>query len=213
MKWDYRIGRGAVRVLLKWGLGVKWSGAQNVPLTGSVIVASNHRGNLDPPLVGCGVPRELHFFAKRELFRVPVLGGLIRIFNSIPVRRGEIDRKSLSLAIDAVKLGGGLVIFPEGTRAKDVDFLPPKLGVGMIAARTGAPIVPVYIMGSGGGIRSLLRSAARIAPIRVVYGKPFSTDSVREAGDHSQHYRKITNHVMEQISGLKASLEKSRSRV
>ncbi len=207
MKWDYRVGRGLVRLILKWIVGVRWIRADAVPPAGSVIIASNHRGTLDPPLVGCGIHRELHFFAKAELFQVPVLGRLIRIFNSIPVRRGEVDRRSLSLSIDAVKSGGGLVLFPEGTRSKGKDFLPPKLGVGMIAVRTGAPIVPVYVSGTGGGFRSLFRSIIRTAPIRVVYGDPFDTHLIREAGDRLTQYQGIANEVMTRISGLRDGLE------
>lgn len=126
MKTDYRVGRAAARFLLKWVLGVQWVHADRVPSTGPILVTPNHRSYLDPPLVGCGLHRELHFFAKAELFEVPVLKQAIRVFNSIPVHRERPDRRSLSAAIRAVREGGGLVLFPEGTRAAPGAFLPPN---------------------------------------------------------------------------------------
>ena len=128
-------------------------------------------------MVSAGTNRELHFFGKAELFKIPGLGWLIRAVNAIPVRRGEADRKSLARAIAVVKGGGALVLFPEGTRSREKDFLPPKTGVGMLAARSGAVILPVYISGNQSA-GSFLRSALRIRRVRVLYGEPVAVDNL-----------------------------------
>lgn len=207
MRWGYRAGWLGARFVLRWILGVQWIDPERVPLAGAVIVAPNHRSYLDPPLVGCGIDRELHFFAKRELFRMPVVGALVRHFNSIPIRRGTADREGLRLSLAALSAGGGLVLFPEGTRAPAGRFLEPKTGIGMIAERTGAAIVPVYVSGTGGGFRSLLRSATRKAPIRVLYGDPIDVDLIRKAGDDPRRYELMAHEVMRHIRRLKSRLD------
>ncbi len=169
------------------------------------MVAPNHRSYLDPPLAGCGIERELHFFAKSELFAVPLLGSLIRAFNAIPVRRGRADRKSLALAVECVTAGGGLMLFPEGTRSKGEGFLAPKVGVAMIALRGAAPIVPVYLTTGGAG--RLWRSMLRMDPIRVVYGDPVTADELvpdTGAAERSARYTAIAEAIMARIEALGA---------
>jgi 1-acyl-sn-glycerol-3-phosphate acyltransferase len=207
VKPGYWAGWIAARFILKQVLGVRWTGVEKVPLQGSLILAPNHRSYLDPPIVGCGLRRELFFFAKAELFRIPVLGRVIRVFNSIPVKRGRADRASLATAIAAVRGGGGLVLFPEGTRSRGPGFLAPKLGVGLIRAQTGAPIIPVYISGCGGGRRRLLLSALRRQPIRVAYGDPISIEPGKEGGGHADEYQRIADQVMDELARLKERME------
>jgi len=211
VKADYRFGRGLARIILKWVLGVRWIGSEVVPMTGPLLVVPNHRSYLDPPLVGCGLTRELYFFAKAELFTIPLLGRAVRVFNSIPVKRGRADRRALSIAIESVRSGGALVLFPEGTRAPKGEFLPPKLGVGMIAARCRVPVYPVYISGTGEGIGRVLRSVLRVEPIRVLYGSPIDIDELeRQAGDdgdHAAQYERMAVVIMSVLARLKERLE------
>jgi 1-acyl-sn-glycerol-3-phosphate acyltransferase len=186
-------------------MGVNWIHPERVPMQGGFILAPNHRSYFDPPIAGCGFTRELHFFAKAELFDMPILGSLVREMNSIPVRRGEADRRSLAMAIAAVKEGGGLVLFPEGTRSKTDTFLEPKLGVGMIAARSGKPVVPVYIEGTQGNLAGTMLSAIlRRRRIRVIYGHPVMVTS--EASDRNSRYREMSEQVMAHIAGLRDEL-------
>jgi 1-acyl-sn-glycerol-3-phosphate acyltransferase len=123
-------------------------GREHVPPEGGLIVASNHVSFWDPPLVGTAAIRELHFLAKEELFRTPVLGPLIRSYNAIPIRRGVADLSGLTKAMEVLRAGRALLMFPEGTRARDGELKAAPPGVGMLAVATDARIVPACISGS-----------------------------------------------------------------
>jgi 1-acyl-sn-glycerol-3-phosphate acyltransferase len=123
-------------------------GREHVPRTGGLIVASNHISFYDPPLIGTAAVRELHFLAKEELFRSPVLGPLITYFNSIPIRRGMADLSGLHRAMEVLRAGHALIVFPEGSRMRDGELHPGRPGVGMLAVNTDALILPCFISGS-----------------------------------------------------------------
>jgi 1-acyl-sn-glycerol-3-phosphate acyltransferase len=197
----YWFGWFFCRSVFRWILGVRYVDWEKVPLEGALVVAPNHRSYLDPPLVGCGVPRELHFFAKAELFNVPLLGSVIRAYNALPVKRGEADRRALSISLEVVRQGGGLVVFPEGTRSRSADYLAPKLGTAMIAARGGARITPVFVATAGGG-STLVRSMLRIRRIEVRYGDPIDVPAA--GGAKGERYQALTDEVMRRIRALDA---------
>jgi len=123
-------------------------GLENIPRTGKVIFASNHRSDFDPPILGGFIPREVHFFAKEELFRNLLFGRFISYLNAFPVRRGQFDRESLSKCLEILKHDGALIFFPEGTRAPSDGFLKAKLGLGWVVCLSDSPVVPVYIHNS-----------------------------------------------------------------
>lgn len=122
-------------------------GAENIPDDGAVIIASNHVSNLDPLLLGAAVPRRLHFMAKEELFKNPILGWVCRTLGAFPVRRGASDRNAIKKAFDILRDGKMLAIFPEGTRSKDGVLRQLAPGTMLIAAKSDATLVPVAIKG------------------------------------------------------------------
>jgi len=132
-------------------------GRESIPSTGGLIIASNHVSFWDPPLVGAAILREAHFLAKEELFSTPLLGPLIRSVNAIPIRRGMADLSGMSRAIAAMKAGGALLMFPEGSRMRDGELHPARPGVGMMAVHADVPILPCFISGSSRPSRWLLR--------------------------------------------------------
>jgi 1-acyl-sn-glycerol-3-phosphate acyltransferase len=123
-------------------------GRENVPARGGVILASNHTSYADPPLVGTACPRRVFFMAKQELFRMPLLGWLIPRVHSFPVRRGKGDRRALREAVRLLNRGEVVLIFPEGTRSPNGRLQPPELGAAMVALMSGAPVVPMALIGS-----------------------------------------------------------------
>jgi 1-acyl-sn-glycerol-3-phosphate acyltransferase len=122
--------------------------ANNIPDKGPFILACNHISLVDPPLVGSTIVRPLHFMAKKELFRSRLFGWVIRNTNAHPINRRGFDRRAINTACEILKAGCGLLVFPEGTRALKGDFLPPRPGIGLIAIRSEAPVVPAYFNGS-----------------------------------------------------------------
>ncbi|MCL6442700.1 MAG: 1-acyl-sn-glycerol-3-phosphate acyltransferase [Alicyclobacillus sp.] len=131
------------RSLYRWRV----IGADHIPAHGSVVLASNHIHNFDPPLIGACTYRFVYFMAKEELFRIPGVGRFLRSLGAFPVKRGMGDRTAVREAIRIPSEGGCLVIFPEGHRGRDGVLQPGKPGVAFIARKAGAPIVPVAIIG------------------------------------------------------------------
>ncbi|NMB45696.1 MAG: 1-acyl-sn-glycerol-3-phosphate acyltransferase [Firmicutes bacterium] len=137
----------ALRLLVPLIFRVRIEGNLHIPREGAVVLAANHRSLWDPVFVTLASRRPVHFMAKEELFRVPVLGFLLPYLNAFPVRRGQSDRKAIRQALSVLNDGSVLGIFVEGTRNKDQtsNVLPLKHGAAMLASRSEASIVPVAI--------------------------------------------------------------------
>ena len=120
-------------------------GADRVPREGRLLLASNHLSVLDPALIGAVLPRELDYMAKTELFRIPGFGALIRRLNAHPVDRSGSDSAALRLALRLLGDGRAVLVFPEGTRGSEGHLQAARAGAGMLAALSGAPVVPVYV--------------------------------------------------------------------
>lgn len=141
----YRIARAILRAVFRIVFRWEVAGSENVPMTGPVLIASNHISLLDPPVIGCAISRKIHFMAKAELFRYPVLGSLFRYFGAFPVRRGMADRNAIRKALDLLKQGEVIGIFPEGTRNRTGEAIAPHHGVALLAIKANASIVPAAI--------------------------------------------------------------------
>lgn len=158
--------------------GLKGVGAENVPREGAVILAPVHLSHLDPPAVACTCHRRLNFMAKQELFKVPILGPLIRSLGAFPVKRGEGDTEAIRHTMAELEKGHVVLVFPEGTRGDGVHIQAINKGVTMIARRSGALVVPVGIVGTH---RVLPKGASKPKrhPITILFGKPFRYDDVQ----------------------------------
>jgi 1-acyl-sn-glycerol-3-phosphate acyltransferase len=199
---------GVFRVATGWEV----SGRDRVPRSGGLIVASNHISFWDPPLVGSALPRECHFLAKEELFNTPVLGPLIRSYNAIPIRRGMADLSGMSRAIDVLRDGEALLMFPEGSRMRDGELHPARPGVGMMAVSADVPILPCFISGSSHPRGWWLRRPR----VRISFGtcRPWRELAGAE-GDLTPGralYQRIGDTVMREIAGLRTGQKKTASR-
>ena len=166
--WTARVFLGAA-ILVYFSL--ERTGRKNVPKKGPVILAANHRSVLDPFLIGCCLRRPVYFVAKRELFDKRWQGWLLNRLGAFPIKRGEADEESMATARGVLERGGALVIFPEGTRHRKGPLARPKRGVGRLALETGAPVVPIAILGS-----ERARRGWRIRPVwvRIRCGRPLT---------------------------------------
>ncbi len=133
-------------------------------ISGGLIVASNHRSFLDPFAIGGALPwrRPMNYVAKVELFERRWQGWLLSRLGAFPICRGESDEESVETARQVVERGGAVCIFPEGTRIRRGTLASPKRGVGHLALRTGAPVLPVAVFGT-----EHVRRGWRIRPRRV----------------------------------------------
>ncbi len=158
----YEISKRMVWLVLRLLCGFRVDGGQHEPSSGPLLIVSNHVSDLDPLVVGTALRRRVHFMAKVELFRPPLLRWWISACGGFPVRRGEADRQAFRTARTILDQGGALVMFPEGTRASSLhDLRPPEPGAALLALRTGAAILPVAVIGTD---RVLPRGARR--PVR-----------------------------------------------
>ena len=127
----------------------QYIGRENVPKTGSLIIASNHRNSYDPGLIAAARVRKIHYMAKLELFNLNKLASwMLRHLNAFPISRGTGDQRSLNYAIRLVEEGKVLGIFPEGTRSKDGEIHRFKAGAFTLAKEAGAEILPVVLDGT-----------------------------------------------------------------
>jgi len=194
----YYIGEQLTLLLTKFVYRIKVFGQENIPNERGFILASNHISYFDPPIVGAWTKREVFFMAKKELFSNPLSRWLFRNTNCLPVKRGVFDRKAIELFVNKVREGHVTVIFPEGTRTKTGDFLPPKLGIGMIAKQLNCPIIPAYIHGSN----RLGACFFNRAKLSMRYGKPLEPGWTDQFQANKEGYSAIAHEVMGRIKAL-----------
>lgn len=146
---------------------IRLEGAEHIPAAGAVVLIANHIHAFDPIVVGVAMERPVHFLAKKELFK----GNLIRWFfiklRCIPVDRDNTDRSALRRAVEVLKNGGVLGVFPEGTRSLDNEMLPFKSGGSYIASQAPCMILPMAVTGT----ERLLHY--RQKPVTLKIGEPF----------------------------------------
>ncbi len=191
----YWIGYYLVKILSFIFCPLKIYGRENVPAQGSLVLASNHQSNLDPLLIAISLRRKIHFMTKDSLFRNKILGFILRKGNAFPVRRDSADIRSLREAIRRVKNGGGLLIFPQGTRQLE-PVLQGQQGIGFLVVKTQVPVIPVWVSDSEKvmppGSKWLKRHA-----VSVTFGQPKYYSG--------QEYEEIVDRVMKDILVLRNS--------
>ena len=169
----YKIVRAILNFLFFVLLRLHVEGRENVPQTGAIIVAPNHKSDWDPPLIGVAFnTRIIHYMAKEELFKNPFLGWLIRQFGTFPVKRGTVDRTAIRQALRELKAGNPLGIFPEGTRIRREGLGRFHSGMASLALMTGTPVVPVAVIGSRW-------MPHKKGPLAVLIGKPVEVKKQR----------------------------------
>lgn len=165
----YRFAYSFIPTLLRLLFRIKIEGAENIPSAGPVVIASNHRSNLDPFFLGVSSPRQIHFMAKAELWKVSALGRLISAAGSFPVSRGAADRQAVRNALSILGQGAVLGLFPEGHRHRDGNLGTINPGVTLFSLREGVVTIPVIMEGTERVIRHGL---PRLPRVRVTFGAP-----------------------------------------
>jgi len=157
-------------------------GLEHVPMEGPLVVASNHGSHLDPPLLGHALGRPVAFMAKAELFAIPLLGAVIRACGAYPVRRGASDREAIRTATAKLEEGWATGVFLDGTRQANGRVNNPLPGAALLAARSGAPLLPVAIVNSHRALGSG-RIWPRLVPLQLRVGAPIPPPASRRRPD------------------------------
>lgn len=184
----YSFCRGVLFVIYKLLFRLEGKGMENIPQEGGVLLCSNHISLLDPPTIGILLKRKVHFMAKKELFDIFGFRWLITQLGAFPVKRGGVSKESIKTALNILRTGKVMGIFPEGTRAGGMG----KRGAATFALRSGAAVIPVAIVGE----YKLFRKT------KVIYGEPldltmFMEQEVPDAAE------KVTDMIMSRIAELK----------
>lgn len=116
-------------------------GRYRVPKEGGLLILANHRADIDPMAVQLASPRVVHFMAKSELFKIPILGGILRYFKAFPVNRGAPDRQSIRFAVDLLTKGETVCIYPEGQLTETGHLQPIMPGAGLIIRMAKTPVI------------------------------------------------------------------------
>ncbi len=207
MSFIYRITWLTCR--LCFGIYFRWriQNEYRVPREGPVILAANHASFLDPPLVGSAVRRPINYLARESLFRFPIFGWYIKALNSVPVDRDGQGAKGLKMILDRLLKGGGIILFPEGTRTSDGKLQPARSGVGLTIMKSDAPVVPVRVVGSyeAWNRRQLI---PRPRKITIRFGKPIDFSDLREEAKTcprkrlKEIYQEAADRIMAEITSL-----------
>ncbi|HEX9048603.1 MAG TPA: lysophospholipid acyltransferase family protein [Verrucomicrobiae bacterium] len=207
MNLSYRIGWTCFRAMYATYFRWRVYGAENVPVKGGVILASNHASFLDPPLVGSGLKRDINYLARESLFRFPGIGALLRSWNAVPVDRDGGGAKGLKIILDRLLDGNGIILFPEGTRTKDGQLQPARSGIGLTVIKSTAPVVPVRVFGT---YEAFGRHHKLPRPHRVIvkYGKPMLFEKLRAEAKTcdkprlKEIYQQVADEIMAAIAKL-----------
>jgi 1-acyl-sn-glycerol-3-phosphate acyltransferase len=161
-----------------WG-GLRFEGRENVPRKGGVLITPNHICYADPPTIAMAAPRYAYIMAWDALFKLPVLGTLIRWLRAFPVKPGTPDRHALKFAEEKLKAGEAVIVFPEGTVSPTGELLPLRAGVLMVAQRAGVPIVPCIVQNTNLLLPyEQVRPRITKKPIIVRFGKPVTVEEL-----------------------------------
>ena len=212
MNFSYRLGWLGFRLMYATYFRWRVFNPERVPQTGGVILASNHASFLDPPLVGSGLTAASIIWPANHLFRFPGIGALLRSWNAVPVDRDGGGAAGLKAILDRLLAGGGIILFPEGTRTRDGKLQPARSGIGLIVIKSQAPVVPVRTFGT---FEAYGRNHTFPRPKRVAvkYGEPMHFEALRaEAKNCSKQrlkeiYQEIADEIMAAIAKLEAKAD------
>jgi 1-acyl-sn-glycerol-3-phosphate acyltransferase len=196
----YRIGYTLCKVAANLAFRLRIYGRENLIEEGPAILASNHASYLDPPLVGVSCRKDIYYLTRKSLFEKPVFGPLLSQLNTVPIDRDRGDVAAVRAILHLLKAGKRVVVFPEGTRSSDGNLQPARAGVGLIIAKSLAPVVPIRIFGS---YAALPRSGGiRFVPITLVVGKPLFFTKQDLGAEERSVYQVLSDRVMSAIAAL-----------
>jgi 1-acyl-sn-glycerol-3-phosphate acyltransferase len=170
--------------------------------SGPLLIAVNHSSFFDPPLAGICSRRGVYYLARKTLLKWPFFGPLFPAMNVIPVERDGNDMSALREVIKKVKDSNAVLLFPEGTRSLDGHLQPARAGIGLVIAKTGAPVLPMRIFGA---YEAFPKNAHRfqLSQITVVIGEPIHFTAEEISNTSRETYQLLSNRVMEAIGALK----------
>ena len=177
-------------------------GTENFPTEGPFLIASNHASHLDPPLVGSQISKQMRFFARKSLWDNRLLAWWLDKVETIPVERDSGDIGAIKRVLQALKEDRAVVLFPEGTRSTDGQLQKPKAGVGLMACKTGVPVVPCRVYGSFAAYGKGAKIPNFGAPVTIVFGAPIPASDYDDPRLGKARYETAAQRIMDRIAAL-----------
>lgn len=179
------------------------AGHENIPPSGAFILAANHASFFDPPAIGCRVSRQMHYFARKTLFKPGLPAKILHQVNTIPVDlENEGDISALKTVFRVLKTGGSVLLFPEGTRTYDGKLRSPQSGVGMIACKSGVPVVPCRIFGSYEAYGRHHPRPNFNHPLDIAFGPLLHPKDYDKGGKSKERYGQASQTIMAAIARI-----------
>lgn len=196
----YELGTGFAR--LQFTLFARWKveGRESIPPRGPLIIAANHLSNADPPVVVASSNRTLYSLAKEGLFKNPVSHWFFSHCHAHPVKESSVDRNALRWAFKVLERDGAVLVFPEGRRSLNKGLHPAMPGVGYLAFKSQAPVLPVAVTGTE-HIPGYWRIAFPFCRMNVRFGEPFTLPAI-EGRLSREMLQQGADMVMERIAQL-----------
>ena len=203
----YESSKFLCRVLCLIFFRLKAKGLSNIPKQGGFILACNHASYLDPVLAGSACPRSLNYLARDTLFGNWIFRWWLKNVHVIPLRRDSADLGAMKEALNRLKDGQGLILFPEGTRSVTGELGRGQHGVGFLARKSCVPVIPTYVDGS---FKALPKGAKLFKPVSVtvLFSRALVFDKNTAISDQA-----IVDKIMDEIRHLKDSLPVRRQRL
>src|SRR5437660_11850703 len=201
MNFYYWLGYHLSRLLAQLFFGFRIINRERVIQTGPVILAMNHQSFLDPPLAGNACDRPIFFLAKKSLMEVPILGWLLPKLNVIPVSLEGSDRSALKALIRILRANECALVFPEGSRTPDGTLQPAQPGLGLVIAKTRAPVVPMRIFGAH-EVWPIHGKIHLWRKITIVVGEPIYFSDADLTTGRRDLYARLSQKVMDSITAL-----------
>jgi len=199
----YSLFRNIIKISARLYLGLEVIGDRNIPQKGGVILAPNHPSDMDSFILGVSISmnRQLNTMGKIELFQKPLIGRFLRMLGAFPVARGAIDSEAIKIAVERLRMGNVVDIYPEGSVSLDGTLQPPKYGVGLVALMAKVPVVPVAII----GLHKVYPKGARFPKphkVKVIFGKPLYFEEYYKNPLNKKNRMTVTEKIMREIRSL-----------
>lgn len=197
----YRFAHLTARAIASSCFSFRIAHRERVIEDGPAILAMNHESYLDPPLAALACRREIHFLARKTLLQWPVLGPIMPDLNVVPVDQDRADMSALKTIIKLLRAGHRTIIFPEGSRTLDGQLQPAQPGLGLVIAKTLAPVVPMRIFGA----RAAFPRGGKprlFTPITLVVGEPMCFTAADLEGEKRELYQRLSERVMARIAAI-----------
>lgn len=199
----HRFYRLLIKIFCILYLSLKVEGLDNIPKEGSFILAGNHISLLDPEVFGVSCPRLLNYMAKDSLFKNKLFAFILRSCFAFPVKRNFSDIGAIREALGRLKRGGGLIVFPQGTRKDSIVLDQALAGIGFLARKSRAVVIPAYVAGTH-EVLPIGSKFIKPGKVKVIFGKGIKYDD-NFSGDDLDFSKKIVEKIIELKNVLKDS--------